>query len=83
VGPVEPGEVVVHCLGHDGTGIVVARLALRTPSEPASAVLDTVLRRALAERRRGRVLTVLEPPEVAALLVALGLGGAARSSVTR
>jgi hypothetical protein len=46
-------------------------------------VLDTVLRRALAERRRGRVLTVLEPSEVAALLVALGLGGAARSSVTR
>lgn len=70
----------MRCELRDAVGALAGHVLLRAPARPASAVLEAVLRCALAERRYGRMLTVVEPAEVAALVVALGLQGA--SAVT-
>ena len=70
-----PGGLVVHCSVHDATGALVGRMLVHAPEDaPASVVLARVLRLTLAERRRGRSLTVDGPPEVVVLLAVAGLG---------
>jgi hypothetical protein len=71
-----PGELVVQCAVHDEAGALVERRLVRVRADaPASAVLAVVLRLSLAERRRGRILTVVAPEELVALLGLCGLGG--------
>ena len=69
-----PGELVVHCSVRGRAGDLLERVRVTIPGDaPASVVLARVLRLSLAERRRGRSLTVDAPPELVALLALAGL----------
>jgi hypothetical protein len=67
----EPVLAVRLVLQDDG-GQVVLRLRLRFSARlPASVVLDALLRRVLAERRRGRSVHIVRAPSELLLLLAL------------